>query len=192
MAYPSKTSRKKILATAIEQVANDGSDNLAIRSVAAALGLAPSALYRHFANLAELKDALADESRRQLLGTLKKAAGNRHAEQAIRKIALAYVRFAREQPRLFAMTLMPTVTGVGQYGAHIDSWTFVLGHVARLYGEARAPEAAVALWAFLHGMTVLEAAGALGDRKPFSSIEFGLNIWIMAASDDATANAGHI
>jgi hypothetical protein len=40
----------------------------------------------------------------------------------------------------------------------------------------------VALWAFLHGMTVLEAAEVFGELKPASSFEFGLQMWIGAAS----------
>jgi hypothetical protein len=40
----------------------------------------------------------------------------------------------------------------------------------------------VALWAFLHGMTVLEAAELFGELKPASSFEFGLQMWIGAAS----------
>ena len=65
---------------------------------------------------------------------------------------------------------------------HRESWRFMLGQVARVYGETRAPEAAVALWAFLHGMTVLEAAEVFGELKPASSFEFGLQMWIGAAS----------
>ena len=42
----------------------------------------------------------------------------------------------------------------------------------------RAPEAAVALWAFLHGMATLEAAGIFGERKPLSSFKFGLELWL--------------
>jgi Tetracyclin repressor-like, C-terminal domain len=59
----------------------------------------------------------------------------------------------------------------------------VLPHVARVYGDEKAPEAAVALWAFLHGITALEAAGVFGERKPATSFEFGLRMWIRAAAN---------
>ena len=78
-------------------------------------------------------------------------------------------------------TLMPSTPETEGDAAHVQSWRFVLGQVARIYGEKKAPEAAVALWAFLHGMTVLEAAGVLGEQKPTSSFEFGLRMWIKAA-----------
>jgi AcrR family transcriptional regulator len=184
MPYPSKTDRQTILATAMDQVSRDGLPKLAIRSVAAALGLAPNALYRYFGNLAALQSALAEESRRRLLDVLKKAAGNKAPEAAIRSTAQAYLRFAREQPQVFSLTLMPSTTEKEGEALHIQSWRFVLGQVASIYGEKRAPEAAVALWAFLHGMTALEAARVFGARKPVSSFEFGLRMWIKAASAD--------
>ncbi len=165
----------------MDQVAKDGIHKLAIRSVAAALGLAPNALYRYFTNLAALEGALAEESRRRLLTALEKAAGKRAPHEAIRRIAHAYVRFAREQPHIFSLTLLPSTSGAEEDGAHVHSWTFVLAHVACIYGERRAPEAAVVLWALLHGMTALEAARVFGDRKPVSSFEFGLEMWIKAA-----------
>jgi len=182
MPYPSKTDRQTILATAMEQVSRDGIQKLAIRSVAAALGLAPNALYRYFANLAALEAALAEESRRRLLEVLRKAAGKKPPEEAIRSIARAYLQFAREQRQVFSLTLMPPATGTVGAAAHEQSGRFVVGHVARIYGEQRAPDAAIALWAFLHGIAVLEAAGVFGERKPVSSFEFGLRMWIEAAS----------
>ena len=182
MPYPAKTDRQTILATAMDQVARDGINGLAIRSVAAALNLAPNALYRYFANLAGLQSALADESRRRLQKALEKAAGKKPPEETIRSIAKAYLRFARDEPHIFSLTLLPSTAESEGEAAHLEGWRFVLGHVARLYGEERAPEAAVALWAFLHGMTALEAARVFGQRKPVSSFEFGLRMWIKAAA----------
>lgn len=184
MPYPSKTDRQTILATALDQVAKDGIQKLAIRSVAAALNLAPNALYRYFANLADLEAALAEESRRRLLEVLQRAAARKEPEGAIRGIARAYVRFAREQPEIFSLTLRPSTNDEDHDAAHLQSWRFVLQHVTRIYGEHRAAEAAVALWAFLHGIAVLEAAGVFGERKPVSSFEFGLRLWIDAASGE--------
>src|SRR4029077_18409893 len=183
MPYPSKTDRQTILATGREHVCEDGITKRALRSVAATRGLAPNALYRYFANLAALESALADESRRRLLEVLQKAAGKKAPEQAIRSIAQAYVRFARERPQVFALTLMPSASESDEDASHLQSWRFVLSHVARIYGDGKAPEAAVALWAFLHGITALEAAGVFGERKPATSFEFGLRMWIRAAAN---------
>jgi hypothetical protein len=86
------------------------------------------------------------------------------------------------RPKVFALTLMPGPNDVEDEATHVQLWRFVLGHVACVYGGERAPEAATALWAFLHGMTALESAGVFGERKPASSFEFGLRMWIRAAS----------
>jgi len=183
MAYPSKTDRQTILAVAMDQVIKNGIDKLAVRSVASELGLSPNALYRYFDSLATLAAAVADESRNRLLMTLQLAAhGNSEPEQVIRAIAGAYLRFAREQPELFSLTLRPGEIGTEEEPSHMRSWMFTLDHVIRLYGRERGPEATVALWAFLHGMTALEAAGVFGDMKPARSFEFGLHMWISAAS----------
>jgi AcrR family transcriptional regulator len=178
MSYPSKTDRNAILAVAMNQVAQYGIGKLAIRSVAAELGLAPNALYRYFDNLAALAAALADESRSRLLEALRAAAGERPPVDTIRAIAARYLQFSRDHPSLFALTLQPGAETDDAAPSHLQSWDFTRGHVARLYGEERAPEATVALWAFLHGMTALEAAGIFGETKPASSFEFGLRMWI--------------
>lgn len=170
----------------MEQVSKGGINKLAIRSVAAALDLAPNALYRYFPSLAALQAALAEESRRRLLEVLRKAAGKKPPEEAIQGIAKAYVRFAREQPEVFALTLMPSPAETKREAVHVQMWSFVLRHVSGIYGEEKAPEAAVVLWAFLHGMTALEAAGIFGKRKPASSFEFGLRMWIEAARAAST------
>jgi len=72
--------------------------------------------------------------------------------------------------------------GSGEDVARCDLWVFVVNQVARLSGLPRAREAAVALWAFLHGMTALEAAKVFSEEKPASSFEFGLNSWLATVS----------
>jgi AcrR family transcriptional regulator len=181
MSYPSKTDRRTILAAAMNQVAQYGIGKLAIRSVAAELGLAPNALYRYFDNLAALAAALADESRTRLLDKLQTAVSAGHPADTIRAIAESYLQFSRDHPALFALTLLPGAAEDDAEPSHLKSWNFTRAHVARLYGEERASEATVALWAFLHGMTALEAAGIFGETKPASSVEFGLQMWIDAA-----------
>lgn len=187
MPYPAKTGREAILAAAMRQVETEGVEKLAIRSVAARLGVAPNALYRYFESLAALEAALAEESRRRLLLVMQKAAGRKPPAEAIRGICGAYVRFAREHPQIFALTLKPANDDHDENPAHLQSWRFVVEQVSRLYGEARAAEAAVALWALLHGMTVLERAGVLSEAKPSSGLTFGIEMWISAASADCRA-----
>ena len=166
----------------MDQVARDGLVGLSLRSLAATLGLAPNALYRYFADRASLEAALAEASQRRLLEVLQKAAGKKSPEDAIRSLARAYVRFARDEPQVFALTLMPATAEPGAEPAHVSLWRFVQQQVSFLYGPQQTPQAAVTLWAFLHGMTALEAAGVLGKLKPTTSFDFGLRMWIAAAA----------
>ena len=180
MAYPTKTGRSEILASALEQVEREGLEKLAVRAVAVKLGLAPNALYRYFANLAALKAALAEEVRRQMLEALKHALGRKGPTEAIRAISEAYLHFALERPRAFALYL-------NTYGAEEhtpqckENTEFFLQQVSRVYGDRRAGEAAHALWAFLHGSAVLLDAGLVPAKQAFANLRFSLDLWIAGA-----------
>src|ERR1700753_2440675 len=102
MAYPAKTDRESILAAALEQVESEGLENLAIRSVAARLGLAPNALYRYFESLARSELAVTEKVRCQMLEVMQKVIGGKGPTASIRAISEAYLRFAHERPRAFA------------------------------------------------------------------------------------------
>jgi AcrR family transcriptional regulator len=190
MAYPAKTDRASILNAAMKQVENEGVESLAIRSVAFTLGLAPNALYRYFESLAALEAAVAEEARLQMLEFMQKAAGRKGPAESIRAISEAYLRFAHEQPRVFALYLKTS-------GAHSDSpqctpqcdrnTEFFLEQVTRVYGEKRAWEASLALWAFLHGLAVLREAGVLSAAQSSTSLKFSLQMWI----DGALSSSGN-
>ncbi len=181
MPYPSKTDRETILATAMDQVSRYGIQKLAIRSVAAALGLAPNALYRYFANLAALKDALAEESRRLVLEALRKAAEKSPRRDGSKRCASLCAVCARTTQDIRSHADAVYYRG-GRRCSACAVMAFCSGHVTASTGEERAPEAAVALWAVSTGMTALEAAVVFGESKPASSFEFGLRMWIKAAS----------
>ena len=180
MAYPAKTDRKTVLAAALEQVESEGVENLAIRSVAAKLGLAPNALYRYFESLAALEAALAEEARQQMLEIMRKAAGRKGPSETIRAISEAYLRFAQQRPRVFALYLK--TSGARSHNPQCTrNAEFFLEQVIRVYGEERAWKASHALWAFLHGLAVLLEAGVLPQEDAFNNLKFGLQIWIDGA-----------
>lgn len=192
MAYPAKTDREAILQVGMEMLAGEGLRGLSLRAVAARLGVAPNALYRYFADREALEAAMAAESAHRMHQALRRAAGNRDPEQALRAVARAYLRFAREKPEWYAMMMAPSEC-VGPPEPHPELWLFVLELVSRVSGEARKAEAAVALWAFLHGVAGLEAAGVfqqpVSHKKPRSSVDFGLEAWLKAARTTAAEAA---
>ena len=181
MAYPAKTDRAGILAAALRQVEDEGMECLAIRSVAATLGLAPNALYRYFASLAALKEAVAEEARMRVLEIMQKAAAGKNPADTIRAISKAYLRFAEEQPRVFALYLK--TSGMDGDAPQCTpqcarNSEFFREQVARVYGKKRAPEASHALWAFLYGLAMLRKAAVLSEEQLAVSLKFGLAMWL--------------
>jgi AcrR family transcriptional regulator len=182
MPFPAKTDRARILAAAMEQLASRGMEKLSLRSLAASLDLAPNALYRYFPSRSALEGALAGEITGQVHSLLRKAAGRKSPEQAIRAIAKAYVLFSTEQPYLYNTFLEPcTEPEEADEPAHEALWAFVLEQVARVAGPKKAPDAAVALWALLHGFVELKRAGVFHPDKPLTGFDWGMQAWLKAA-----------
>lgn len=179
MAYPAKTDRERILAAALEQVEDQGLENLAIRSLAAKLGLAPNALYRYFENLSALELAVAEEVRSQMLELMQGVVGRKGPPEAIRAIAEAYLRFAQERPRAFALYLKNSDSQTPQCARNT---AFFVEQVTRLYGGERARMASHALWAQIHGLAVLLGAGVLPWDEAHTRLKFGLKVWIDGAA----------
>jgi AcrR family transcriptional regulator len=186
MPFPSKTDRNAILSAALDELSSGGIRNLSLRNIAATLGLAPNALYRYFSDRAALEGALADECASRLEMALKKAAHGSDATKAIRRMAGAYLHFAKENRHLYEVFMsFHTLDHAGSPRQNL--WSFTVEQVQRITGEKHAAEAAVALWALLHGTATLEAGQVHGQFKPASGFEFGLNAWLLLAETPSSA-----
>jgi len=181
MPYPSKTDRQTILLAAVRDLTQGGIRELSLRNIAASLGLAPNAIYRYFSDRPALEAALANEAARQLELALRRAADRCEPATAIRKMSSAYIKYARDNPHLYEVMMSLHAPGHDAI-FHQSLWAFTVEQVQRIAGLDRAAQASVALWAFLHGAVALEAAQVLGERKPASGLEFGLDAWFMAVS----------
>jgi AcrR family transcriptional regulator len=182
MPFPAKTDRVRILAAAMEQLASGGMEKLSLRSLAASLDLAPTALYRYFSSRSVLEVALTAEIAGLLHARLRKAAGHKLPDPAIRALIKAYVSFSTEQPHLYNAFLQPCEEAEQtEEPAHAALWAFVLEQVARITGPKHAPEAAVALWAMLHGFVELKRAGVFHQGKPLTGFDWGMQAWLKAA-----------
>jgi AcrR family transcriptional regulator len=181
MPYPSKTDRQTILSAAVRDLVHGGIRELSLRKIAASLDVAPNAIYRYFSDRPALEAALANEAARQLELALRRAADGCEPSAAIRKMSSAYIKFARDNRHLYEV-MMSLHAPERDATSHQSLWAFTVGQVQRLAGSDRAAQASVALWAFLHGAVALEAAQVLGEIKPASGLEFGLEAWLMAVS----------
>ena len=181
MPYPAKTDRRTILSAAVEAVARGGIRDLSLRNLAASLDLAPNALYRYFSDRSALEAALANECARLLEDVLRKAADGHDPTTATRRMAAAYLKFARENRHLYEV-MMSRHAPEHDATSHESLWRFTVEQVQQLTGRNRAGRASVALWAFLHGAAVLEAAQVFSAQKPVGGLDFGLDAWLLAAS----------
>lgn len=203
MPYPAKTSPDAIRAAALDLLERDGEGALTVRGVAAALGLAPNALYRHYPGHDALLAAVADDGARALLDALQTAAqrvARRGARSApapnatdptmpVRAVAGAYLAFAAARPALYGVVMAHHAPLDDGPPAHEALWTFVVGLFAPLTGAPDAPAAAVTLWAFLHGMVGLDRADLLGGPKPRDAARFGLDAFLAALAGRAARAA---
>ena len=187
MPYPSKTDRNSILLAAVEEISHSGIRDLSLRNLASLLGLAPTALYRYFSDRAELEAALANECARRLEDVLRNAVLGADATEALRRLSSSYVSFAREHRNLYEVMMSPHSPKY-DYSAKQSLWIFTTERVALLSGTSKAPEAAVALWALLHGTVALEATQVLGEDKPASGLDFIFEAWLSAVSSVSPAH----
>jgi AcrR family transcriptional regulator len=191
MTYPPKLDRVAIAAAGMDLLAREGLRGLSLRAIAAALDVAPNALYHHVADRKNLETMLAAEVSVLLHTALRRQMDTTEAspEETIRAMAAEYMRFAREQRLLYEALLVPRPAAGADAAGPEQLWLFVLDLVTRVSGKRAAHEATVALWAFLHGMASLQSVDAFDDDKPFSSFDFGLKAWMRAAHAARLAEA---
>jgi len=154
----------------MEQLARDGMEKLSLRSLAASRILRRTALYRYFASRSQTGSCDHAEITEHVHEGLRKAAGRKAPEQRFARWVRAYIRFAHEQKHFYDVFLRPCAETPEGEAAHTALWNFVLEQVGRISGPKKAPEAAIALWALLHGFVGLASAGVFDRGKPRSAL----------------------
>jgi AcrR family transcriptional regulator len=174
MPYPAKTTASSILAAAIAQLEAYGPAGLSMRTLAGVLGITPHALYRYFPDRAALEAAIAEESHRELLESMRDAAAHHPPALAATAAAEAYLAFARAHPARYALMLTAPHEPGKKSQAQESVWQFVLELLAHLTGQQDNENAALALWALLHGYVALQKAGIAQEMH----VEHGLAIFL--------------
>jgi AcrR family transcriptional regulator len=207
MVYPSKLSREIVVDAALTLIREQGADALGMRAVALRLAVRPASLYKHVIDLAGLQSLLAEHAAGELLAAMDVAIARAPRSSSVESpkmpmlfMANEYVRFAREQPALYAMLttqsgLLATAPSAAPRSAAIPHearaalWTRLRQVVGDLTGSADDTDATVALWAFLHGFITLERAGLFGELGPKGG--FARGVKAMAAGLRRAASGGH-
>lgn len=167
--------RNALVEAAATLAEEGGPDAVTIRAAARAVGVTPTATYRHFANQADLLDAAKHEAMDRLAATIldllaaEKPAPH-PAEAAVQRLAAAgrgYVHFALAQPGLFRTACLRPHTGdehppeeISAILADTPPYAFLttalddLVESGWLAPELR-PNAETAAWSTVHGLAVL-------------------------------------
>ncbi|WP_265457278.1 TetR/AcrR family transcriptional regulator [Enterococcus sp. HY326] len=94
-------NRDLLVQTGLALTAEVGLDNLTLKEVAQRLKVSTPAIYKHIENLESLKSAVKLEIQKNIKNQLLASTENFDGIDLLKAMALAYVRFAKEQPKLY-------------------------------------------------------------------------------------------
>ncbi|WP_432840031.1 TetR/AcrR family transcriptional regulator [Dactylosporangium sp. CA-092794] len=151
--------------TAAADLADEvGFAGLTMGLVAGRIGVRTPSLYKHIDSLDALKRGISVRAKRELGGTLARAAVGRSGPEAFRAFADAYRRWVLDHPGRYAATARVPAAGDEEDRRAGDDALQVLLDVSAGFGlrGADAIDAARGVRSAMHGFVSLEAAGAFG------------------------------
>jgi AcrR family transcriptional regulator len=150
-------------------VESQGFQSLTARAVAQAVGYSPGTLYNLFANLDELVVHLNARTLERLEEALRRVRNSGDPKTDIQALARAYLDFLKKNPRLWEMlfeyrlgeeTTLPDwfLARIQGLLAHVEA---ALAPLFKSSEKKKRADAALVLWASLHGIGSLAADGKL-------------------------------
>lgn len=178
--------RRALIDASTELAAQRGPDGVVLREAARRVGVSPSAAYRHFPNREGLLAVVGSQARQALAERMLAAMHlvrardpAKRAREQFRACGREYVRFALDEPGLFAVAFRPWTPGL--YVPEDPSPYHVLS--GSLDALARAGLLAVPrtgaeeyAWVAVHGAAVLLGGGAISPRERHRVIEGTLDM----------------
>jgi AcrR family transcriptional regulator len=153
MAFSGRSARaREIVVAARELLDEEGPDALTMRRLAERLGIRAPSLYKHLSGKDELEAAVISEGFTEAAAAFEEAVAG--GKDPLGELARAYRAFALERPHLYRlMTERPLRRDLLEPG--------VEERAALPLVEATGGDEALAraVWAFAHGMTILELDG---------------------------------
>jgi AcrR family transcriptional regulator len=162
--------RQALVDAAIQILRKEGPDGLTLRAVARAAGVSQAAPYRHFKDRRALVAAVAEDGFRRLGSAMAtkssgpKKSSPRTAGEALRQLAVQYVKFAHAHPAeyrvMFGEELAPGKENPELRASSRAVFDLLSGGIAALQqrGIIRKGDPdtiAVGAWAMMHGLTML-------------------------------------
>ena len=144
----------EIVSAARELLEKEGREGLTMRAIGAALGIQAPSLYKHVDDKEEIEAMLQADALLEMGLTMRKALaklGPRRAKaKSLEALARAYRSWAGANPHLYRLATEGELPR-DQLPEGLEAWSAMpLVEVAGTEDRARA------IWAFAHGMTILE------------------------------------
>jgi AcrR family transcriptional regulator len=165
-----------VIAAGLRRVRQRGFDAVSGRELAGVVGVAPSAIYRHFADKDQLRAAISQAAREQLARSMAQPAARTltkaRAAARFRAIGAAYIDFALSEPRLYAAAFAECAPPSREDNP--SAWAILAESLDALVATGAMPGsrrsgAEVVAWSSVHGVSTLLPsplpATAPGDRK---------------------------
>ncbi|PWB92367.1 TetR family transcriptional regulator [Methylocystis sp. MitZ-2018] len=166
--YHHGSLRQALIDAALDILAEGGPSALTLTEAARRAGVSPAAPYRHFSG----RDALMSELARrgfETFGARIETAwdeGRPDAKSAMRAMCAAYLKFARDEPGLYAAMFgqAKTLADPGAGGAADHALEILWRAVVAWLQQAGAPAqgaryAALQIWSLAHGVAMLTISG---------------------------------
>ena len=169
MAAPTKISREDVLGAALELVRTQGEAALNARALARSLGCSTQPVFRHFASMEEVRQAVLVQAHDVYLDFVREwMAGSEYP--AYKASGMGYIEFARTQPWLFRLLFMRS-RELSEPGPEAADWQPFLALAGRSAGidPASVELFHLEMWTLVHGIAVMLATGYLElDRETVS------------------------
>jgi AcrR family transcriptional regulator len=170
-----RDARRRLITTTARGIAErEGWDAVTTRRLSTEIEYSQPVIYKHFASLDEITDAVALEGFQELATALRRARMRADPAGAVRAVARRYARFAADAPALYdAMFSRRTRLAFGT--AEVPELAAAFGEL-RAAVEPAAGDADVELltemaWAALHGIVVLDRGGRLDPHRGTARID---------------------
>jgi AcrR family transcriptional regulator len=156
-----RAARRRLIITTARRLAEaEGWDAVTTRRLSAEIEYSQPVLYKHFAGMEQIAEAVAIDGFGELAETLHTArAGAATSTDALRQVARAYVDFARRNPALYdAMFTRSTTLHFAAEDTPREleaAFTELYSVVTALAGHQDADAPAEVLWSALHGLVTL-------------------------------------
>ncbi len=162
-----RAARRQLIVTTARRIAEaEGWDAVTTRRLSAEIEYSQPVLYKHFSSMEAIAQSVAVDGFRELAESVSNARGGAaEPEDALRRIAHAYIDFALANPAVYdAMFTRATTLHFAASDTPPELSAAFAGlrdAVTAVSGTADADTATEILWAALHGLATLGRSGRL-------------------------------